>query len=178
MESSDLKHRVRDESRLSSGDVRSKNPRANKMALAKRGLRSLAVAVAIPFLLGCVNLRLGDRHLRDRSVWCPVWLHDFGWLVSCATMGLSSWLVWVEGGLQQQSGALSVYAAELGLSFVWALAFGFGATRFAFAISLLLVGLAVVCYRSFRSANPIAGDLVKPYLFWVAFVAFVNYRLL
>ncbi|CAN6468325.1 unnamed protein product [Victoria cruziana] len=178
MESSDLKHRVRDEPRASSGEMRSKNPRANKMALAKRGLRSLAVAVAIPFLLGCANLRLGNRHLRERSVWCPIWLHDFGWLVSSAIMGLSSWLVWVEGGLQQQSGALSLYAVELGLSFVWALAFGFGATRLAFAISILLVVLANLCYRSFRSANPIAGDLVKPYVLWVSVVAFLNYRLL
>ncbi|ERN02187.1 hypothetical protein AMTRI_Chr02g265430 [Amborella trichopoda] len=152
-----------------------------KMAMAKKGLRSLAVAIGVPLSLGFMVTyyfpTLNQPGLKTPSWYPPLWTLHFGWLVSHFIMGLSSWLIWVEGGYHKNPQALTAYAIQLFLGLMWApLMFGFGAPKIALVdlVALLLAMLAFFKHSS--GVNPIAADLVKPCFLWVGFVSLVTFN--
>lgn len=71
-----------------------------------------------------------------------------------------------------------MYVGQLALSLMWdTVMFGMGASRVGLVVCLTLLGCLWACYRAFREANPIAGDLVKPCIAWVGFLTLVNLKL-
>ncbi|XP_010523943.1 PREDICTED: translocator protein homolog [Tarenaya hassleriana] len=151
--------------------------RDKKKAMAKRGLRSLAVAVTLPALLTLlINYFLGsgNGYGKDgRPSWFPpLWAFHVTCLGASFLMGLAAWLVWVDGGFHRKPIALCLYLGQALLSMAW--------DPIVFRAGLGWIGLAVWagemaalfgCYRAFKGVNPVAGDLVKPCLAWAAFVA-------
>ncbi|KAK4758645.1 hypothetical protein SAY87_019946 [Trapa incisa] len=162
MASKDLKHRVKDDP--ATGEKPSSERPERKKAMAKRGLRSLAVAVALPLALTALDISLfgsnsaSRKHLRFPALWA---LHATC-LVSSMLLGLSAWFVWADGGFHRQPSALALYVAVLGLGLAWdRIVFGLGDTRLGLAVALALDGSLFGCHRKFRASSPIAGDLVK-----------------
>lgn len=157
--------------------------REKRMAMAKRGIRSLAIAVALPLSLNLINIcLLGSSNgygTVSKPFWfLPMWVLHFTCLASSFLMGLSAWLVWVEGGFHNEPTTLSLYMAQLGLSLAWnPIVFRMGATWIGLVVCLAMYGALVGCSRHFKEVNPIAGDLVKPCLAWATILAIVNLKL-
>ncbi|KAL5996086.1 hypothetical protein ACLOJK_026159 [Asimina triloba] len=158
-------------------NVRTK--RAKRLAMARRGLRSLAVAVGIPLSLTLLSIfafgtRCGDYPLPL----LPVWVIHFASLSSACLMGLSGWLMWAEGGFHQQPTALSLYVAQFVLAMLWTpIVLGWGGRWLGLLVCAMLFVALYGCSLRFRRVNPIAGDLVKPVLAWAAFLGLMNYKL-
>ncbi|XP_043722214.1 translocator protein homolog [Telopea speciosissima] len=188
MESQNLKQRIRDESTKNTTNVDNsnnninKNRRAKRTVMAKRGLRSLTLAVAFPLSLTLFTIycSAGSGSIHGKLAKKPFfWALHLASLASSFLMGLSAWLVWAEGGFHRQPTALYLYLAQLILGLSWApITFTYGATRFGLIVCVSLFGALVGCSQSFRRMNPIAADLVKPCLAWVAFMTIVNFKLL
>ncbi|KAJ4954827.1 hypothetical protein NE237_011610 [Protea cynaroides] len=155
------------------------------MVMARRGLRSLIIAVAIPVSLTLATTYYsGSSRIYGDLAKKPFWYPSFlilllASLVSSSFMGLSAWLVWAEGGFHRQPTALYLYLAQLILSILWApITFTCGAIPFGLIICVALFCALVGCSQSFRRVNPIAAGLIKPCLAWVAFMTIVNFKLL
>ncbi|KAL8548625.1 hypothetical protein ACS0TY_007784 [Phlomoides rotata] len=164
-------------------DVDMNPSRPKKPAAARRGLRSLSLAVAFPFSLTLLDIFLFGSTTRYRTLhkpfyFPPLWALHLACLTTAFLSGLSSWLVWAEGGFHRQPMALALYLAQLALSLVWyPVVFGAGAIRIGLVLCGVLFGVLLGCTRMFTNMNPIAGDLVKPCLAWALLLAVANFRL-
>ncbi|KAH7678720.1 benzodiazapine receptor protein [Dioscorea alata] len=154
-----------------------------KMAMARRGLKSLAIAISFPLALTTIVLLFttssSSQTHSSRPFWYPPeWAFHLA-TVSCSSlMGLSSWLAWAEGGFHRLLEALPLYLAQLVFGLAWGpLLFGKGSPKAALVVAVGLVGALGGCVRCFRRVNPIAADLVKPCLAWAVFLALFSYQL-
>ncbi|XP_075492866.1 translocator protein homolog [Primulina tabacum] len=188
MDSRDLKHRAteKDESNVIDAtrpsDLSSSKPK--RKGMARRGFRSLAMAIAFPislavlviYLFGSTN-RFGN--IEKHFYIPPLWALHLACLTSSFLSGLSSWLVWADHGFHRRPVALYLYMAQLGLSLGWyPIVLGAGAVRVGLALCALLFVSLVGSWRTFKSLNPIASDLFVPCLVAALLPAAVNYRLL
>ncbi|GFY85108.1 hypothetical protein Acr_03g0018820 [Actinidia rufa] len=154
------------------------------MAKAGRSFRSLVVALVVPLSLTlAIILVFGSSHkyqaLANHFWLPPLWLIHLASLGSSFLMGLSAWLVWAEGGFHGPSDALPLYVAQVSLSLTWdPLVLKIGSARVGLVFLVVHFGTLVTCYKKFRRVNPAAGDLVKPCLAWVAFLIYVNSKLI
>ena len=187
MASQTLKHRSRDYPNIITTTTRNnkstKNRRENNMAMAKRGLRSLAITVSIPLSLTLLTIYLTSTHsyvMASKPSWFPpLWAIHITSLASSFLLGVSAWLVWAVGGFHQNPTALSLYLAQLGLSLVWdPIVLGSGASWVGLAVCLATFGALVGCFRICKEVNPTAGDIIAPCLAWTAFLAIVNFTLI
>ncbi|KAH8489194.1 hypothetical protein H0E87_024732 [Populus deltoides] len=190
MDSQNAKQRIRDtdydpsisnptKSKDNSKTVRLK--REKRVAMAKRGIRSLAIAVALPLSLTISNLYFfGTTRGHGTSTgsismpfWFPPpWALHLTCMSSSFLMGLSAWLVWAEGGFHRSPAALYLYLAQLGLSLAWdPIVFRMAAPWVGLLVCLATFAALVGCSRQFKEVNPIAGDLVMPCLAWASFLA-------
>ncbi|XP_052186103.1 translocator protein homolog [Diospyros lotus] len=152
--------------------------RQRRTGMARRGLRSLAIAVALPAALQLCFLGWANRapsaHRPSSS-----WILQAVSVVSASLMGLCAWLVWAEGGFHQKPKALAFFLGYLGLSLAWdPIVFRVGAAWVGLLVSLAMFGALAGCSRIFKEVNPIAGDLVKLCLIWAGFVVSLNLKLL
>ncbi|KAL3648015.1 hypothetical protein CASFOL_008983 [Castilleja foliolosa] len=162
------------------------NPRSkptNSGSAARRGLRSLTVAVAFPLTLSLLNIFLFGSTTRYRSLhkpfyFPPLWALHLACLATAFLSGLSAWMVWAEGGFHRRPTALMLYLGQLVLSLGWyPVVFGAGAIKVGLVLCGALFWVLIGCARVFRTMNPIAGDLVKPCLAWAVLLAVMNVRL-
>ncbi|XP_038978871.1 translocator protein homolog [Phoenix dactylifera] len=183
MASQSLKHRPKDERTTTTTNTTTmKNKKAKKLAMAKQGLRSLAIAIAVPFILTALTTYISGTAAStvSKPFWhLPMWAFHLASISTSCLMGLSAWLVWAEGGFHRQPTTLPLFVAQLLLGLFWGpLVFRLGATRMGLAVCITLFATLFACSQSFHRVNPIAGDLVKPCLAWVSFLAMFNYKLI
>ncbi|KAL6070564.1 Translocator protein [Balamuthia mandrillaris] len=151
---------------------------------------TLGLAVALPVVGGLVGGYLfspraakGESNgwykaLKKPYLTPPNWVFGPVWTALYASMGYASYLVWRQGGFEQQGLALGAYAAQLGFNFAWSGLF-FGAKRMDLAlvdIGALWVSLAGTV-ALFHQVDKTAGLLLVPYLGWVSFASWLNYKL-
>ncbi|CAN4093088.1 unnamed protein product [Withania somnifera] len=157
--------------------------KATRKQKAKRGLRSLGIALAVPMFLTLLDISLFGSSYKyvsmEKPFWFPrLWALHLACLGSSFLMGLSAWLVWAEGGFHRQPMAMLLYLSQLGLSLAWdPVVLKAGATRVGLVLCMALFGLLIACVRAFRNVNPIAGDLVKPCLGWAVLLSLANLKL-
>ncbi|KAK7259347.1 hypothetical protein RIF29_24951 [Crotalaria pallida] len=164
------------------------NRRDKRMVMAKRGLRSLAIAVSLPLSLTLLSMYLGsslhtttdDAVSSTKPFWFPPsWVLHLMCPASSFLMGISAWMVWADGGFHRNPVALLLYVAQILLTVLWdPLVFGLGATRVGLMVCLGLSAALFGCMRVFGQVNPVAGDLIKPCFAWSAFLSIVNLKLL
>ncbi|EXB40845.1 Translocator-like protein [Morus notabilis] len=162
----------------------SKRGRA-RAALAKRGLRSLAVAVSVSVALTLLAVYFGSSDSYKNTTvskppfWFPpLWALHFTSTASAFLMGLSAWLIWTEGGFHNSPTALYLYLAQLVLGLVWdPIVFGAGLSVAGLVICMGMLGALIGCYQAFKEVNPIASEVIKPCLAWAAFLVLVNLTL-
>ncbi|KAL2238961.1 translocator protein homolog [Sesamum indicum] len=187
MASQDLKHRTKQQEQTQpeviTADTSTGDAKQKKTGTARRGLRSLIVAVAFPLSLALLDIFYFGSSKRYRSLhkpfyFPPLWALHAACLATAFLSGLSAWLVWAEGGFHRNPTALILYLGQLAITLGWyPVVFGAGAIRVGLVLCGVLFGVLVGCTRIFRNMNPIAGDLVKACLVWAVLLSVVNVRL-
>jgi tryptophan-rich sensory protein len=113
----------------------------------------------------------------------PNWVFGPVWTALFALMGVAVWLVWRRVDFGPPTGgharlALAVFAGHFALNLAWSAAF-FGAqsTGLGLAVIAVLWVAIAVTVRAFDRVDRRAALLLVPYLAWVTFAAYLNYRI-
>ncbi|MBE7050443.1 MAG: tryptophan-rich sensory protein [Ruminococcaceae bacterium] len=108
----------------------------------------------------------------------PAWLFPVVWSILFVLMGISSAGVWesLKDKGQTWSSALTVYAINLGMNFLWSIVFfNLQAFFFAFVWLILLIGVIIKMISDFRKERLWTGNLQIPYLLWCIFALYLNF---
>ncbi|KAJ7543728.1 hypothetical protein O6H91_09G050400 [Diphasiastrum complanatum] len=186
MNTEGLAKRVRDPKDDVGEDPYSSNDKVPKVSRKQgmRGIRSLLIAVVLPFAAGSiVALRNSPDEWYNslkKPFWNPPnWLFGLVWSLLYPVMGLASWLVWAKGGRQRSMCPLTLYVLQLGLNLLWSpLFFGWHSPLLAFVDVSALAAVLLMCIFAFKALNPVASHLMKPYLAWVLLAAALNLSIL
>ncbi len=106
------------------------------------------------------------------SIFTPVWL------VLYLTMSVASWLIWRQGGFKFNMKALTLFLVQLILNALWSWLFFFWQTGHGSLIDIIVLCLTLIyTLKLFSQTNQWAALLMTPYLLWVIFAAFLNFKI-
>lgn len=109
----------------------------------------------------------------------PSWVFSPVWITLYTLMGISLYLVWVEG-LQRKEVKVGifVFVIQLGLNTLWSfLFFGLQSPYYAFMEIILLWLSIFLTIILFGKVSKKASVLLVPYLLWVSFAALLNFQI-
>lgn len=106
----------------------------------------------------------------------PGILFPIVWAILYALMGISAYMIYVsDAETAEKTKALTLYAVQLFVNFMWSIVFfRFEQIGAAAAVLILLVILVAMMIVTFKKIRPLAGYLNTPYLLWVIFAAYLN----
>jgi len=108
----------------------------------------------------------------------PGWLFPVVWTILYTLMGIASYMVLYADTNENKFPALAIYIVQLAVNFFWPIFFfGFGWYFFSFLWLLLLWILIIWMIWKFYAISPKAAYLCIPYLLWVTFAAYLNFRI-
>ncbi len=100
------------------------------------------------------------------------------WSVLYPAMGIAAWLVWLRRERASVRVPLLLWVIHLPFNALWSvLFFGLQSPGLALMELILLWLLIALTTAAFYSRSIIAGALMTPYLLWVAFAGFLNFRI-
>jgi benzodiazapine receptor len=107
----------------------------------------------------------------------PNWVFGPVWTVLNVMMAISAWRVWHVAGWGA-TGALVLFAVQLLLQTTWSLIFfRLHAIGLAFGEILLLWMMIVATAVAFLPISFLAAWLLLPYIAWVGFASYLNFRI-
>lgn len=144
--------------------------------------KQLAICVAVPLAVGALAglLSRGDmgryEEMYKPLLAPPAWVFPVAWTILYALMGVASYFVYTSSASPERiRRAMTAYALQLAVNFIWPLLFfSLGAVLAAFIWLILLFALALVCALRFGYIDARAGKLMAPYLVWLFFAAYLN----
>lgn len=106
----------------------------------------------------------------------PNWIFGPVWTTLYLMMGISFYLVWIQGWKKQKVRTAGFYfLAQLGLNFIWSpLFFGLQSPLIALVVIVALLVLIVLTMKQFYPLSKPAFYLLVPYLLWVSFATVLN----
>jgi translocator protein len=108
----------------------------------------------------------------------PHWVFGPVWSLLYLMMGISAWLMWREAGWPAAKVRLILFGIQLALNMGWsAIFFGVHAIGAAFGEILLLWTMIIATAVAFCPVSLLAAWLLIPYIAWVAFASYLNYRI-
>ena len=109
----------------------------------------------------------------------PAWLFPVVWTILYTLMGISSYLILTSGAEREKvQNALSIYAYQLAVNFLWpTFFFNFRWFFFSFLWLLLLIFLVAAMIREFYKISKPAAYLNIPYLIWLLFAGYLNFTI-
>ena len=143
--------------------------------------KKLIIALAIPLAVGGLGALLTGgmdsyQSLNQPPLSPPGFIFPVVWTVLYLLMGYASYRVLVSGSPRPaKKKALTFYAIQLFLNFLWPLIF-FG-LQWYWAAFVLLVLLWIAIYLTmyqFGQIDDTAENLLIPYLLWVTFAGYLN----
>ena len=145
----------------------------------------LIICIAIPLAVGgAASLLTGGgmevfENVNKPALSPPAWLFPVVWTLLYTLMGISSYLILTSGaGREEVYNALSVYAYQLVVNFLWpTFFFNFCWFFFAFLWLLLLIFLVAAMIREFYKISKPAAYLNIPYLVWLLFAGYLNFTI-
>jgi translocator protein len=135
-------------------------------------------AAGMGFVFTRTSVKTWYPELR-RPEWTPPdWLFGPVWTVLYLMMALSAWLVWRAADSPATRFALLLFAIQLALNILWSAVF-FGLRRIgpAYAEILLLWMMIIATTVAFLPLSMLAAWLLLPYVAWVAFASYLNFRI-
>lgn len=144
----------------------------------------LVIAIAIPnivgILAGLITMpAVGDWYTTlARPSWTPPdWVFGPVWTLLYTLMGVAVYLVWkdAKGQVDAKKG-LIWFDVQLGLNFLWSLAFfGLKSPGLAFAVIIgLWIAIVVTMGIFWELKKKISVALLVPYILWVSFALALN----
>lgn len=110
----------------------------------------------------------------------PSILFPIVWSILYVLMGISAAMVYLRKKSEPNAvqNALSVYAINLVVNFMWSIIFfKFRAFLLAFIWLLFLFAIILRMIVLFKKIKPISGYLQIPYAIWVAFAGYLNFAI-
>jgi len=151
-----------------------------------RPILALAVAVLTVEVVGASGavftaqgLGMWYETLQRPALAPPSWVFGPVWTVLFALIGVAVWLVWrrVDSSPREARLAGGVFAVHFVFNLGWSAVF-FGLQEVG--VGLVVIGvlwlLIVTTIWTFGRVDRRAAVLLVPYLLWVSFAAFLNYR--
>ena len=143
--------------------------------------KKLLICLAIPIAAGGLSALVSGgmsayKEFNQPPLSPPGWVFPVVWSILYLLMGYASYRVLVSGKDKTQiRTALIYYGVQLFLNFLWSPVF-FGLRWFLTAFFLLIVLWVAIflTMRKFSKLDPLAGDLLLPYLLWVCFAGYLN----
>ncbi len=133
---------------------------------------------ALSGLLAGSNMGEYYRSLEQPPFAPPGWVFQVVWGILYAVMGISAYLIY-HAADSRKRGAFIAYGVQLGLNFLWSIAFfRYESPAAAAVIISLLLAAILVMLVLFRRIRKAAALLNLPYLLWVAFAAYLNFGVL
>ena len=144
--------------------------------------KKLLICLAIPLGVGVLATLLTGGGMQDYGqlnrppLSPPGWVFGVVWTVLYLLMGYASYRVLTSGADPEQiRKALTLYGVQLGLNFLWPIAFfGLEWRLLAFAILVALWAVLYLTIKAFSQIDEKAGDLLLPYILWVTFAGYLN----
>ena len=143
--------------------------------------KKLLICLAIPLAVGGLATLLSGgmdtyAELVQPPLSPPGWIFPIVWTILYLLMGYASYRILVSDAPPAAiRKALTFYAIQLALNFLWPLVF-FG-LQWYWAAFILLLALWVFIYLTmhlFGSIDDTAENLLIPYLLWVTFAGYLN----
>ena len=108
----------------------------------------------------------------------PAILFPIVWTILYALMGIGAARISLAPQSADRSRGLNLFVAQLIVNFFWSLIF-FNANAYGFALIWLLLLWLLVLWMilTFRKTDTLAALLQIPYLIWLTFAAYLNYRI-
>ena len=109
----------------------------------------------------------------------PNWVFGPVWTGLFALMGAALWLVWrrADSAPRAAGMAAGVFAVHFAVNVGWsAVFFGLRAIGWGLVVIAVLWTLIVATASAFARVDRRAALLLAPYLVWVSFAAYLNYR--
>jgi len=133
---------------------------------------------------GWIGSRFGPRDLRTR-LWYgrlkkpaynpPNIAFPVAWSILYGLMAVSGWRTWRERDSAERTGALALWAAQLGVNAAWApLFFGRHQPKWALADVIVLEAIILAYIATAKEVDCTAAACFVPYGAWVAFATLLN----
>ena len=140
------------------------------------------LCINLPGMIGAAlftvkNIPGWYNKLRHPALNPPNWVFPTVWTLLYTMIGISGYLIWnIEGEFSNKySYAWSMFFIQLFFNFIWPpLFFGMHLMFLAFLDILLLDIFIYLNIYAFYVINPLAGLLLIPYAFWVAYANYLN----
>ncbi|XGI84131.1 TspO/MBR family protein [Halorutilales archaeon Cl-col2-1] len=117
--------------------------------------------------------------LRQPSILPPGWVFGLVWTLLFGLMGVAVWLVWrqAEESPTEVRLAAGIFAFHFVFNIGWSAVF-FGMRRIGLGLLTIVVLwlLVLATVWSFSRVSRRAGVALLPYLLWVSFATYLNYR--
>ncbi|MBR6401516.1 MAG: tryptophan-rich sensory protein [Firmicutes bacterium] len=144
--------------------------------------KKLAANIAVPLLVGGVSAFISRSGMQNFEKLAkpplspPAALFPAVWTILFVLMGIASYLVAVSDADEKQTdNALTVYALQLGVNFLWSIFFfKFGWYLFSFFWLILLWAMILYTIILFSRISKKAAYLLIPYIVWVSFAGYLN----
>jgi len=143
------------------------------------------VSVPAVVLLGFTSGRLansGDGNpwfdaLVKPSIMPPGWAFGLAWTILYVLMGLALAMILNARGARGRGVAITLFALQFLVNLAWSpLFFAAHQVTAAFWTILVMLALAIATTLSFARIRTAAAWLMLPYLLWIGFAGFLNYR--
>ena len=145
----------------------------------------LVLCIVIPLAVGALaSLLTGGgmevfESVNQPPLSPPAWIFPVVWTILYTLMGISSYLILTSGAESEEvKNAISIYAYQLAVNFLWpTFFFNFRWFFFSFLWLLFLITLVAAMIRAFYKISKPAALLNIPYLLWLIFAGYLNFTI-
>ena len=147
----------------------------------QKSLKTRFICWIIPLAVGGLSALLSGgmdsyRVINQPPLSPPGWVFPLVWTTLYLLMGEASYRVLTSGADRARiKQALTAYAVQLFLNFLWPLIFFGGQMYLAAFFVLIALWIAIfITMRLFAKVDESATDLLIPYFLWVTFAGYLN----
>lgn len=150
--------------------------------MRKISIGVLIIALFIPLAVGGISAALSAQgmsaygNMNKPPLSPPAWVFSVAWTILYIMMGLASYFVAVsDPGTEGKIMAMTIYAIQLGMNFMWSIIFfNWESYLVAFIWLMIMWCIVILCAFRFFAISRIAGYLLIPYILWLTFAAYLN----
>lgn len=136
------------------------------------------LAAFLPGVIGSAATTVDQWYAQlAKPAWTPPgYVFGPAWTLLYLLMGISTWVLWKQGGMKKAALPFLLYGVQLVLNALWPwLFFGRHDIGPAFFEIIILLAMAILMTMAFARHSRISAILLIPYLVWVSFAACLNY---
>lgn len=105
----------------------------------------------------------------------PKWIFAIVWPILYIFLAVSAWIIWEKRHQQNIYNPMALFCLHMLLNLSWSpLYFCIKSLLFGVVLMLLITYMAMINYQQFKAIEPLAGELMIPYLIWIGFALILS----